>query len=45
MEASTVPDMVQEKVHSLIEGLEQARCYLEDMIMPSNGSRIHHIEK
>ena len=45
MGVSAAPDIFQEKMYSLTEGLEHVRCYLDDLLVLSNGSFIDHLEK
>ena len=45
MGVSAAPDIFQEKMYSLMEGLEYVRCYLDDLLVLSNGSFIDHLEK
>ena len=45
MGISYAPDIFQEKMHSLIEGLEFIQCYLDDLLILSNGSFNNHLDK
>ena len=45
MGVSAIPDIFQEKMHSLIEGLECVQCYLDNLLILSNGSFEDHIDE
>ena len=42
---SCTPDIFQDCMYSLIEGLEFIQCYLDDLLILSNGSYDDHLQK
>ena len=45
MGVSAAPDIFQEKMYGLMEGLEFVRCYLDDLLILSNGTYDDHLSK
>ena len=45
MGLSTAPDIFQEKMFTLMEGLEYVRAYLDDLLVLSNSTFYDHLEK
>ena len=45
MGISYAPDIFQDKMHSLMKGLEFIQCYLDDLLILSNGSYDDHLDK
>ena len=45
MGVSAASDIFQEKMYSLMEGLEYIQCYLDDLLILSNRSFDDHMDK
>ena len=45
MGVSTIPGIFQEKMHSIMEGLEFMRCYLDNLLIFINSTHDNYLSK